>query len=466
MLFIRANYLRSYPPGMRNSVKVAIAAAVILILIGSLSYYVLGTTYTAKPEVSQYTTEYQAIKATSEPNAIAVDSQGNVFFTLMNDSSLAELNPSTGKIQQFPIPGVKGGTTSWGMTVDNTRGLVWFTEETSNSIWSFNISTHKFTRYELPSENAFPFGIAVGQNGDVWFTEFFDNNIGEITPSGNLTQIPIPLSGLLEASSITVDQTGKVWFTLPGIDFIGSYYDGEFAFKNLTGLAELPVGIAVDSQGNLWLTQHGPSFIAEYNPTTDYFESISTSIPTVASVAEIDQTTLPYFDYVDQNGDVWFNEHYGNAMAEFIPSNNTLIEYYIPTKIGHGVGNISGMLTSTLSPSGQPWYTELFAGKVGTINTQAPLDLGLSLSNYTQPISLSPNGSVSIKLNITGSAASQATVEENVGNFTTGFEYSVSPSNQLITISGNSTAPGVYFVTISAVTTSLSYSQIIELEVQ
>ncbi|MGA2875686.1 MAG: SMP-30/gluconolactonase/LRE family protein [Nitrososphaerales archaeon] len=450
---------------LRFAIVLAVIA-IVLILLGSLAYFFVESNepipYTSSPETSQYTTEYPTNLPTTTPNAIAVDAQGNVWFTLENQSSLAELNPTTGKIQEFPIPvHAKGSTTTWGIVVDNTRGLVWFTEQVSNSVWSFSISTHKFVQYELKSPISFPFGIALDEQGNVWFTEFFGNKIGEITTSGVLTEIPIPLEGYIEPSSITVDSTDKVWFTLPGENSTGSYFDGQFSIQNLTGLALIPVGISVDSQGNIWLTQHGPSFISEFNPATHYFKTISTSVPGVFG------TSLPYFDYVDLNGNVWFNEHYGNAMAEFVPSNNTLLEYFIPTRITYA-GNISGMLTSNLSPSGQPWYTEFFAGKVGTINTDAPLDLQLNLLNYTTPIVLSSNGTTSIQFKISGPLATQAAIKESVGNFSSSFTYGVSQSlaGQVIAIHDNGSKAGVYFVTISALTSSLGVSQIIELEVQ
>ncbi len=449
-----------------KSVNVVIVIAIAFVLAGSLAYCFIESnaiiTYTSVAETSEYTTEYPTNHPTTVPNAIAVDAQGSVWFTLENQSSLAELNPSTGEIQEFPIPvHVKGGTTSWGMVVDNSRGLVWFTEQATNSIWSFNISTQKFTRYELKTPNAFPFGISIDKQGDAWFTEFFGNKIGEITPSGSLSEISIPIQGYLEPSSITVDSTGKVWFTLPGVNSTGYYFDGQFAFQNLSGLVLTPVGISVDSQRNVWLTQHGPSFIAEYTPTTHYFKTISTTIPAVLG------TSLPYFDYVDQDGNVWFNEHYGNGMAEFIPSNNTLIEYFIPTRIRYA-GNISGMLTWNLSPSGQPWYTEFFAGKVGTINTTAPLNMQLNLLNYSQPIILNANGNVSLQVDVSGSAAAQARVEESVGNFSSSFYFAVSHSQagQVVAIHDEGSKSGVYFVTISAVTSSLAVSRIIELEVR
>jgi virginiamycin B lyase len=46
--------------------------------------------------------------------------------------------------------------------------------------------------------------------------------------------------------------------------------------------------------------------------------------------------TLPYWIKINNNnaaeGSLWFNEHAGNKIARFIPSNMTLIEYWIPTQ--------------------------------------------------------------------------------------------------------------------------------------
>jgi hypothetical protein len=40
------------------------------------------------------------------------------------------------------------------------------------------------TEYTLPSENSWPYGIAAGPDGDLWFTEYNANKIGRITPGG------------------------------------------------------------------------------------------------------------------------------------------------------------------------------------------------------------------------------------------------------------------------------------------
>ena len=186
--------------------KLISALVVAIVLASSVTYYYLTeNTYTSRPQVSQYAVEYPMRDASSVPNAIAVDSSGNVWFTLMNISSLAELNPSNGLVHQYRIPtGANNGTTSWGMVIDNSRGLVWFTEQATNSVWSFDMNTHHFTRYDLKTQHGFPFGVTLDNQGNIWFTEFFGNKIGEITTSGNVTEIAIPRQGYIEPSGITV----------------------------------------------------------------------------------------------------------------------------------------------------------------------------------------------------------------------------------------------------------------------
>ncbi|MGI0091024.1 MAG: virginiamycin B lyase family protein, partial [Nitrososphaerales archaeon] len=409
----------------KRGLTVFAAVIMMIILVSVLSYYVFlpssGTfVYTSNVQASRYTSEYPTQSNETEPQAIGVESNGIIWFTLENSSALGELAPFNGTVHEFRMPVNNSlGTVTWGLVVDSSRNVVWFTDQTTNSIWSFSITGHKFTQYALKTPIAFPWGISLDNRGDVWFTELFGNKIGEITQSGELSEISIPVAGDPEPSGITADSSGRVWFTLPGISSVGSYSNGKFSIQNLTGLVYLPVGISVDNQENIWLTQHGSSLISEFNPATHFFRSFSTSVPLVLG------SSLPYFIQMDQRGNFWINEHQGNAMAEFIPSNNTLIEYFVPTRI-RAVGNISGMLTMTLSPSGQPWYTELFAGKIGTINTTSPLDLGVKLTNYSSPLTMSDDSQVSLGVKISGSASSQATLREYVGNYTSDFQFSKS----------------------------------------
>ena len=458
---------------------IAAIALIVVVAVGTVVSALLiqprtiETTATVTPQQSRYVTEYFTGSSASAPNGIAVDSKGDVWFTLENQTALAELIPSNGTLHTFQLPeSDKKGSVTWGIAIDNQRGLVWFTEQITNSIWSFNMNTHVFKEYTLKTSNAFPFDITIDQNGNVWFTELFSDKIGEITVQGKLIEIPIPMKGDLEPSGIAIGPNGNVWFTLPGIETIGKYSAGNFTFYNLSKFISCPIdscptAISVDAQGNVWTTFHGPQLISEFNPTTDYFRTISTSVPPLG-------TSLPYFIGATENGDVWFNEHQGNAMALFEPTNNTLIEYYDPTKLSW-TGNISGMLTMGLSGNGVPWFTEFFSGKVGTVNTSTPLSVDLNILNYSAvsetPIPIANSSEASLKLSIRSHSSTPFVLEGTSGNLTGNFSYTFEPpvgagnTSSVVTIHNNGSQPGVYFLTISAKSNDLAVSKIVEVYV-
>lgn len=241
---------------------------------------------TSGQQVSQFLTEYPIPTRGSFPNGVAVDSSGNVWTVLQNQTALSEFNPFDRTFQVFEVPEQKGTQiTSWGIAVDNTRHLVWFTDEASNAIWRFNITAQSFKQFALKTAEALPYQVALDSQSNAWFTEFAGNKIGEISTDGVLIETSIPLSPA-QPIGIAIDTTqDRIWFNLFQIGgtrnmfYIGSYYKGSFTFHNMTGLAGTPVGIALDPLGNIWLTQHGTSFLSEYNPATGHFRTISTSIP-------------------------------------------------------------------------------------------------------------------------------------------------------------------------------------------
>ncbi|MDG6908742.1 MAG: hypothetical protein JRN20_23495, partial [Nitrososphaerota archaeon] len=134
--------------GKKKSIFIAIMI-ISIILAGSLTYYYYlqtlsygtPTVFTSQVRVQEYVTEYQ-IQPGAYPNAITMDSQGNVWFALQNTTSLAELTPSNGAVHLFRLPELKStGLTTWGIFVDNSKHVVWFTDVNTNSIWSFNVAS-------------------------------------------------------------------------------------------------------------------------------------------------------------------------------------------------------------------------------------------------------------------------------------------------------------------------------------
>ncbi|MGC1379791.1 MAG: hypothetical protein WA814_02065 [Candidatus Baltobacteraceae bacterium] len=102
---------------------------------------------------------------------ISTASDGGIWFT-GSSSVYAEL---VGRIDPYThVRKVwlydKGGTRIPRFVVSRDSEL-WFTEQADATIGRFNLTTHKLSRYALPSGYSIPLGIALGSDDQLWFTE-------------------------------------------------------------------------------------------------------------------------------------------------------------------------------------------------------------------------------------------------------------------------------------------------------
>jgi hypothetical protein len=121
-------------------------------------------------------------------------------------------------INEFPIPRANSGPT--GITA-GPDGNLWFTNSTQGQVGEINPSTHAISQFALPM-NGFPLGITAGPDGNLWFTEALANKFGEINPSTHAVSefavpTPLPSSGgpvpNLGPCGITAGPDGNLWFT-------------------------------------------------------------------------------------------------------------------------------------------------------------------------------------------------------------------------------------------------------------
>jgi virginiamycin B lyase len=77
------------------------------------------------------------------------------------------------------------------------------------------------TEYKVPTPNASLRSVAVGPDGDLWFTENFANKIGRMAPDGTVLgeyDIPTPGSG---PRCIAAMSDGRLFFTQWDAGLIG-----------------------------------------------------------------------------------------------------------------------------------------------------------------------------------------------------------------------------------------------------
>jgi len=106
------------------------------------------------------------------------------------------------------------------------------------------------------------------------------------------------------------------------------------------------------------------------------------------------------------------------------------------------------------------------------INTSVHLDLTLNLENYTgDAITLGQNNETALDMAVSSLSNSTVSLSGEVGNYTHNFSFSFEPEihtgafHSKATIRAKGVTPGIYFLTISAITSTLGYSKVMEVRV-
>jgi virginiamycin B lyase len=89
------------------------------------------------------------------------------------------------------------------------------------------------TEFVIPTMPSFPYGIANGPDGNLWFAESFANKIGRITPLGAISEFVSPTPSSFP-TAITAGPDGALWFTEQSGNKIGRISTG-------TAAAAIPV---------------------------------------------------------------------------------------------------------------------------------------------------------------------------------------------------------------------------------
>jgi virginiamycin B lyase len=364
---------------------------------------------TDKINSNQYFTEFAIPVQCSQPVGLAVDNNNNVWVASGKLGSLLVFDTKTLEFDKIiKIPNWLEqtrimGSMIWNMKFDK-NGNLWFTDELSNSIWKYFVKEGKFENYRLLSEGGYPQSIAFDSDGNVWFTQFFGNRLGFIEPSKVITnttegiseldmsrqidfQTMGPISNGFGFGNVDVNSTSPtnlnetVWFSTAsfpvGGHIIGYDVTGEaLTIHDVTYTHNVPFSIAEDENGLLWANSHIANLFFSLNPNTGEIRQYATSNPSASG----NLTTLPYYN-VYRDGKLWFNEHYGNAIASYDPKNRVLVEYYIPSQNPLWV-NSSNPLRFTFDNNGSIWFTEWTENKLGVITKdqfdQIPISLEVS----------------------------------------------------------------------------------------
>lgn len=159
----------------------------------------------------------------SSPTSIAMGADGNVWFTDGN-GAIGRITPQ-GQITEF-----KQGLSTIAAPDQITAGPegdMWFTDNSTPAIGKITPSgvISEYTSYFASASAAIvakplaqppphiPSGIATGPDGDVWFTDISSNEIGLMTPAGQVREFSSGLNTGARPDAIATGADGNMWFT-------------------------------------------------------------------------------------------------------------------------------------------------------------------------------------------------------------------------------------------------------------
>jgi streptogramin lyase len=261
-------------------------------------------------------------------------------------------------VTEFPVPTSNG--TPWGITL-GSDGNLWFTEQNGDHVARITPGG-TVTEFLTSTTGVNPNSITAGPDGNLWFTETEADAIGRVTPSGVVMEFPVPVTNA-RPDGITAGPDGRIWFTEHNRGRIGRITTaGTFlaAFK-LPNLNNQPDQITAGPDGNLWVTQTGVSAIDRVTPT-----GTITEFPT-GVLGSSPRGITPGSD-----GNLWFTDYGTNSVGR-ITTSGTITEFPVPTPDA-GLDDIAP------GPDGNLWFAETGTSQIGQVSTS-----GVTLSETPVP---------------------------------------------------------------------------------
>lgn len=192
--------------------------------------------------VDRYVPGASAIEVLPQPGADSIvalaSGDGAIWYTDIVRGTIGEVAPNGESTEHLIADGDNLGDWNYsgpyGITV-GPDGSIWFTEKNAGRIGRMT-PAGQFTEYAIPDPRGMhrlasgapvPQDIVAGPEGAMWFTDPGDGSIGRVTQSGEVTEYPVPHSGLAATEpvlpdAITVGPEGDLWFTEEGAKALGS----------------------------------------------------------------------------------------------------------------------------------------------------------------------------------------------------------------------------------------------------
>ncbi len=187
---------------------------------------------------------------------------------------------------------------------------MWFTESNGNRIGRMRPDGGDLTEFDVPTADSAPRIIALGADGNLWFSEHLAGKVARITPAGQITEFTIPTPDS-QPRAIALGADGNIWFGMFAAGKIGRITPtGEITEFSIPTPNSGPRALAAGPDGNVWFSEFHASKIGRITPAGEITEF---ALPRPSS-GPGDITT-------GADGALWFIELNGTIDARVVTGN-------------------------------------------------------------------------------------------------------------------------------------------------
>ena len=316
--------------------------------------------------------EYAVGAPDSGPAIVTVGEDGAVWVALARAGRVARL--SNGVVDTFELGADSRPVgIAVGSAANGHAGVVWITASYDNKLIKLDIASRTSKAYALGA-NSWPFNVAIGADGAVWFTERAAARLGRFDPVSDRIEhfdLPTPASG---PAGLGLDaRSGRVWLTESYADRIAMFDPATRQFREFvmgttsTGLVSGPAGLAVDGQGGVWF--------AKLEGRLGYLAPGAEQVETIVLPPDVRR---PAGVAIAPDGAVWAAALDGNLLARYDPRTRDIVTFRIPTGAPDAAPSTPPQARTSRpfgiahDRDGNVWFSQQYTGQLAVLDVATP----------------------------------------------------------------------------------------------
>ena len=299
-------------------------------------------------------TEYDLPRVTIEPHDVYRDSKGLIWFSDFGESLVGQLDPSTGKEREFPLPLLKGRAPTGELGFQaGSDGAYWLAMMYQGGVARFDPVTHEVKEWPVPpqwnsdaTQETMVEPVHMNVDGKVWMNDVDLRVIYRLdAATGNFEKFG-PLMDAHGASMGNYSIFSDSHNNLYTLDFGGGAIGRIDAKTGALGDFETPTPYSrprrgmMDDHDNVWFAEYAADKVGKFDTKTDRFDEWPVKVPWFE----------PYDVALDKHGELWTGSMFADRVVRLNPKSGTEIDYLLPRDT-----NIRNVIVDNTGPTVTFW---------------------------------------------------------------------------------------------------------------